>query len=247
MFDLEKAAADWLEDLRRSRSLPEADVEALRDRLKGETGQLTARGLSAREAFYVGRSRVTPGYPLPEQCAKAGAREVWKDRFRWIGAGILAYVIFSCLIWLVSLAGTTLAASAGIEWNWLLGTSASLQIALAGLAFLIVLYVLPNARRLGIADAYGSMRRSWIGSAVLYVVLAALAVVLALGSSVASSDSLMYRFGFELRGRHLMDAYSETMAAHDLIFSLVFAVALVSILFVLGGRRKPGPPAEVQR
>ena len=241
MFDVDGATADWLEDLRRSRSLPEPEIEALRDRLKGEIEQLTGHGLSAREAFYVGRSRVAPGYPLPQHHAGAGAREVRKDRFRWIGAGILAYLLFNGLVWLVSLAGTTLVASTDAEYNWLLLSAASLQVLLSGGALLIMVYILPNLSTLGIADAYGSLRRSRVGSFILYVMLAGSAAVLALITPLGTSDSLLYRLGLEPHTEALLNAYGETMAAHEMVFPLVLAVGLVTILFALGGRRKPGP------
>ena len=241
MFDVDAATADWLDDLRQGRSLPEPDIEALRVRLESEMKQLTDHGLSGREAFYVGRSRVAPGCPLPEEYARAGAREGRRDRFRWIGAGILAYLLFNGLVWLLSLAGTTLVASTDAEYNWLLLSAASLQVLLSGGALLIMVYILPNMSRLGIADAHARIRRSRIGSFVLYVILAGSAVVMALISSLAWSDHLLRRLGFEPHTEALLNAYSETMAAHALVFSLVLAMALVTILFVLGGRRKPGP------
>jgi len=247
MFDVARATVDWLDDLRRSRSLREPDLESLKARLKVEMGSLKDQGLSPREAFYVGRSRVTPEYPLPEEHAGAGAQGVRRDRLRWIGAGILAYLFFSCLVWLLSLAGTKLAASAGIDWNWLLLASASLQILLAGGAFFGVVFLLPNMGRLGIAAAFQRLRRSRMGSAVLYLFLVASAIGLALGSSLASGEELLYRFGRGLHGQALRNAYSETMAAHELIFVLALVIALVSILFWLGGRKDPKPPAGVER
>ncbi len=248
MFDVDGATADWLDDLRQGRSLPGPDIEALRVRLRSEMKQLTDHGLSGREAFYVGRSRVVPGYPLPEEYARAGAREVRRDRFRWIGAGILAYLLFNGLVWLLSLAGTTLVASTDAEYNWLLLSAASLQVLLSGGALLIMVYILPNMSRLGIADAYASIRRSRMGSFVLYVILAGSAVVLALISPLGwSSDYLLRRLGLEPHTEALLNAYSETMAAHEMIFSLVLAVALVTILFALGGRRKPGPRVGGER
>lgn len=242
MFDVDGATAEWLDDLRRGRSLPEPEIEALRDRLGSEMKQLTGRGLSAREAFYVGRSRVAPGCRLPEQQTGAGAREVRRDRFRWIGAGILAYLLFNGLVWLVSLAGTTLVGSTDPSYNWLLLSAASLQVLVSGGALLIMVCILPNLSTMGIADACGSIRRSRVGSFILYVMLAGSAAVLALIAPLGgSSDPLMYQLGLEPHTEALLNAYSETMAAHEMIFPLVLAVGLVTILFVLGGRRKPGP------
>ena len=77
-------------------------------------------------------------------------------------------------------------------------------------------------------------------SVVLFVFLVVSAVVLALGSSLASGDELLYRFGLALHIEDPSGAYSQTMAAHYLL-PLVLAVGLVTILFALGGRRKPWP------
>ena len=78
-----------------------------------------------------------------------------------------------------------------------------------------MVYILPNLSRLGIADAYARIRRSRTGSFILYVILAGSAVVMALISSLAWSDHLLYRWGFEPHTEALLNAYSETMAAHD--------------------------------
>lgn len=247
MFDLDKATSDWLGELRRTGSYHESDLEGLRDRLKSEMRQLMDQGLSAREASLVGRSRVTPGHGLPEQYAKAGTRQVWIDRFRWIGAGVLAYLLFNGVVWLLSLAGTALAASAGITGNALLATSAFLQILCTCGAFVVVLYVLPNMRSLGIASGYERIRRSRVGTVVLYVICAGLAGVLTL-VTLTSWEELLYRSGvFREETQSLIDAYSETMAAHYMVLSLVLAVALVSILFFLSGRKRREPRVRAQR
>ena len=242
MFDLGKATADWLGDLRVSGSLQESDLEGLRDRLRAEMGQLIDHGLSAREAFLVGRSRVVPGYPLPEQQVKAGARELWRGRFLWIGAGILAYLAFDSIVGLLSYGGSVLAVNAGLEWNSLLIANLLLQTLLTLGAFLFMLHVLPRTKRFGIAGRYQRMRQSRTGTVVLYVISIALAVVL----SLVSLDGLLFDWGAPRLGWDFMNAVSETMAARFFL-SVPFAIALVSVLFVLGRHQKREPHVRAER
>lgn len=256
MFDLDKATADWLGDLRGSGSFEESDVWGLRSQLKDEIGQLMDHGLSAKEAFWVARSRVEGGNGLPEEYATTGARAVWKRRFLWIGAGILAYLAFNCLVGLLSYGSTAVAAGAGIEWNALLVVSLSLQILFTCGAFLIMLYVLPNMRRFGIANRYQRMRQSRTGTVVLYVVFIALAIVLSLASwdgqlfergMVRVWNGLLFESGMpRVVGESLMNAYSETMVARYILLVLL-AISLVSIVFVLSWRKKRDPHVRVER
>jgi hypothetical protein len=242
VFDIERATADWLGDLRRSGSFQESDLEGLRHRLEDETAQLMHHGLSAREAFLVGRSRVVPGYPLPEHQVKAGARGLWRGRFLWIGAGILAYLAFDSIVGLLSYGGSVLAVNAGLEWNSLLIANLLLQTLLTFGAFLFMLHVLPRTKRFGIASGYQRMRQSRTGTVVLYVISIALAVVL----SLVSLDGLLFDWGAPRLGWDFMNAVSETMAARFFL-SVPFAIALVSIVFVLGRRQKREIHARVER
>jgi len=242
VFDVDKATADWLGDLRGSGSFQEGDLEGLRDRLRAEMGQLVDQGLSAREAFLVGRSRVVPGYPLPEQQVKAGARGLWRGRFLWIGAGILAYLAFDGIVGLLSYGGSVLAVNAGLEWNGLLVANLLLQTLLTWGAFVFMLYVLPRTKRFGIASGYQRMRQSRTGTVALYVMSIALAVVL----SLVSLDGLLFDWGARRLGWDFMNAVSETMAARFFL-SVPFAIALVSILFVLGRRQKRELQVRVER
>ena len=242
MFDLDRATSDWLDDLRRTGSYEESGLDGLRDRLRAETGQLMDHGLSAREAFLVGRSRVVPGYPLPEQQVNAGARELWRGRFLWIGAGILAYLAFDSIVGLLSYGGSVLAVNAGLEWNALLVANLLVQTMLTCGAVLFMLYVLPRMKRFGIASGYQRMRQSRTGTVVLYVISIALAVVL----SLVSLDGLLFDWGAPRLGWDFMNAVSETMAARFFL-SVPFAIALVSVLFVLGRHQKREPHVRAER
>jgi len=243
MFCLEKATADWLGDLKHSGSFEESDLEELGSHLEDEIGQLSDHGLSEKEAFWVAMSRVGTRNDLPEEYAKTNSRAVWRHRFWWMAVGVLGYLAFNCLVPFFYLGSALVAACAGIDGIPLLISSLSLMIVVACGALLLAWHFLPKMKTFGNRSRYQRARQSRTGTVVLYVLCIAVAMVL-VG---------LYVYGGLFIPRIVQGDREVTMEAQDAylvareVFSLLFAVSLVSIVFVVSRPTKREPHLSLGR
>ena len=83
-FDLSDAMRPWRENLSGSPALRAEDVDELESHLRDSIASLETRGLSAREAFWVGASRIGPTDGLDSEFAMLNAERVWLDRAEWL-------------------------------------------------------------------------------------------------------------------------------------------------------------------
>ena len=92
MFDLNRALADWRQDMHAQRTLSGADLDELEDHLREEIAQLTGQGLSEEEAFQVARMRLGSPRDLGGEFAMADPAGRRSFRLRWMVVGALALV-----------------------------------------------------------------------------------------------------------------------------------------------------------
>jgi len=107
-FDLNEAMRQWREDLSASAVFRPADLDELEFHLRDSVAALQTKGLSAREAFWLAKSRVGTNEALDCEFGKVNAKQVWLNRALWMVIGWLAIRTLSCLgSVLVNLAAVT--------------------------------------------------------------------------------------------------------------------------------------------
>ena len=242
MFDLSKSTADWLGDLRLSEALEETDLEELESHLKDEIEQLMDKGLSEKEAFWVATSRAGTREELPREYAKVNSRPVWRHRFLWMAVGVLAYLFLSTVIGLLSEGAAVAMVSSGIgsDTFLLLGAgmdsaalvSFSVQVLLT-CAALACLYLALARDSLGFSSRLGKARRSRPRTMILYAAAVALMPLLVMSQLVV--HIVMSRWLAE----ETVQTASVAASWGEFIFSILLAVFLVSIVFVLSRSIKP--------
>jgi len=241
MFDLSESTADWLGDLRQSEAFEETDLEELEDHLRDEIEQLMEKGLSEKEAFWVATSRAGTREELPREYAKVNSRPVWRHRFLWMAAGVLAYLFLSTVIGLLSEGAAVATVSFGIgsDTFLLLGpgmdsaaiVSLSVQLLLTCVA-LACLYLALSRDSLGLSSRLSQARRSRPRIMILYAAAVALMPLLVMSQLVV--HILMAR----LLAEETVGLASGAASAGGAIFSILLAVFLVSMVFVLSRPKK---------
>jgi hypothetical protein len=250
MFDLMKSTADWLGDLRQSEAFEETDLEELENHLRDEIEQLMDKGLSEKEAFWVATNRAGTREELPSEYAKVNSRAVWRHRFLWMAVGVLGYLLVSTLIAPLSWGAAVAMVSSGIgsDTFLLLGTgmdlpaivSLSVQLLLTCLA-LACLYLALSRDSLGFSSRLGKARRSRPRTMILYAVAVALMPLLVMLQVVVRI--IMTRWlTVETFGMA-----SAAASAGAVTSSILLAVFLVSMVFVLSRPRKTGLQASPGR
>ena len=245
MFDLGGSTAAWLGDLRQSEALEDEDLEELETHLKDEIEQLMDKGLSEKEAFWVATSRAGTREELPREYAKVNSRPVWRHRFLWMAVGVLAYLFLSTVIGLLSEGAAVAMVSSGIgsDTFLLLGTgmdlpaivSLSVQLLLT-CAALACLHLALARDILGFSSRLGRTRRSRPRS----IILCAAAVVL------VPLFLILSRLAVPVTLARLLDTNTYGLAAAsasfgEFIFSILLALFLVFVVFVLSRPRKSQP------
>jgi hypothetical protein len=241
MFDLSKSTADWLGDLRQSGALEEADLEELGSHLNDEMEQLMDKGLSEREAFWVATSRVGSREELSEEYAKANSRAVWRHRFLWMAVGAFAYFVLSGMIGLLSdmIAATTELSGFfphsvnvfGLSSYWSIIAVLLVEVILASAA-ISAGYLVLTRDGFEIASRFRRMRRSRTGTVALCTTLVLLLTFLTVQPWLVNT-LLASQIRPEQLGR-----ISVASAVGTALFTILFAVALVSIAFVLSRPNK---------
>jgi hypothetical protein len=250
MFDLGGSTAAWLGDLRQSEALEDEDLEELETHLKDEIEQLMDKGLSEKEAFWVATSRAGNREELPREYAKVNSRPVWRHRLLWMAAGVLAYLFLSTVIGLLSEGAAVAMVSSGIgsDTFLLLGAgmdsaaivSLSVQLLLTCVA-LACLYLALSRDSLGLSSRLGRVRRSRPRIIILYSAAVALMPLLAMSQLVAR---------IAMARLLPVDTYGTAAGAAswgEFMFSILLAVFLVSMVFVLSRPRKSRPRLSPHR
>lgn len=89
-FDLTRAMARWEHELSSTPGLLPGEIRELRAHLLASIEALRERGLGEEESFWLACRRLgTPG-DLAEEFLKGDPSRLWKDRLRWLAAGVLA-------------------------------------------------------------------------------------------------------------------------------------------------------------
>jgi len=97
-FDLNDSVRQWRESLSGSPALCADNLDELESHLRDSMASLEAAGLSAREAFWVGTSRIGATDGLDSEFAKVNRERVWLDRALWMVVGSLVVVAASSLV-----------------------------------------------------------------------------------------------------------------------------------------------------
>jgi hypothetical protein len=97
-FDLNEAMRQWRENLSASPAFRPADLDELEFHLRDSVALLQTKGLSAREAFWVAKSRVGTNDALDCEFGKVNAEQVWLNRALWMVIGSLAIRTLSSLV-----------------------------------------------------------------------------------------------------------------------------------------------------
>jgi lysylphosphatidylglycerol synthetase-like protein (DUF2156 family) len=251
MFDLGKSTADWLGDLRQSEAFEEADLEELESHLKDEIEQLTDHGLSPKEAFWVATSRLGNREELPDEYAKTNAGTVWRRRCLWIVVGTLAYLVLNCIVELLSYAAAVATVSSGFASDVVIflgpGMDAAFMVSLSVRVLLTCgalggVYLVLSGDRLGLSSRLREARRSRSRIIVFYVATVALTVLfltlLQFAATILSTRWLT---------AHTVVNASGAASAGNVIFSVLFVLFLVSMVFVLSQPRKSKLHAGLER
>ena len=242
MFDLSESTADWLGDLRQSEAFEETDLEELENHLRDEIEQLMEKGLSEKEAFWVATSRAGTREELPREYAKVNSRPVWRHRFLWMAAGVLAYLFLSTVIGLLSYGAAVATVSSGFASDFVIflgdGMDAAFIVSLSVRILLTCgalgcVYLVLSRDRLGLLNWYGRARRSRSRIIVFYAATVALTVlILTLAQFVAPIVSTRW-LAVEEVGRA-----SGGTSVGNLIFSVLLVLFLMSMAFVLSRPKK---------
>jgi len=243
MFDLEKSTADWLGDLRQSGAFEDFDLEELRSHLADEMEQLVDKGLSEKEAFWVATSRVGTREELPREYAKVNSRAVWRHRLMWMSVAILAYLILNGIIGLLSQGAAVATVSSGFASDLVILLGAGMDAAfIVSLSVRVLLtcgalgcvYLVLYRDRFGLLNWHGRARRSRSSIIVFYAATVALTVLFLTLSQFVGVAILSTRWlTVETWG-----TASSAASAGNVIFSVLLAVFLVSMVFVLSRPKK---------
>jgi hypothetical protein len=241
MFDIDKSTADWLSDLRQSGALEEADLEELGSHLKDEVEQLTDKGLSEKEAFWVATGRLGNREELPDEYAKANTQAVWRHRFLWMAVGILAFLVLNFLIGLLSYVPTLVAVSSGIDGDSAVIVSLSSQILLTCGAVASAYFIL-SRDRFEVSTRFRKARRSRSRIIVFYAIpLTLLGILMSLWWGVA--PILLPRVANYVT---LSTVWYATQVG-SAVFSIVVVVSLAYIALVLTRPKKSGLHLSLER
>lgn len=115
MFNLNKAIAEWSQNLARGGTCRRSDITELEGHLREEVEHLKGSGLTEEEAFLVAARRLGDTKTLTEEFAKINAGTVWCHRLFWMAVGILSYCILKFLILATSGACVWIAAVNGLK------------------------------------------------------------------------------------------------------------------------------------
>ena len=97
-FDLSDSIRRWRQNVSGSPALCADDLDELESHLRDSIASLETRGLSAREAFWVGTSRIGTEDGLDSEFAKVNRERVWLDRALWMVVGSLGVLAASSLV-----------------------------------------------------------------------------------------------------------------------------------------------------
>ncbi len=97
-FDLNEALRQWRENLSASPVFRPADLDELEFHLRDSVAALQTKGLSAREAFWVAKSRVGTNDTLDCEFGKVNAEQIWLNRALWMLIGLVAIRTLSSLV-----------------------------------------------------------------------------------------------------------------------------------------------------
>jgi len=104
VFDLNDAMRRWRRDMSASPALRAHDLDELEFHLRDSVALLQTKGLSAREAFWVAKSRVGTNDALDCEFEKVNAEQVWLNRALWMVIGSVAIgALFDLVSTLVTL------------------------------------------------------------------------------------------------------------------------------------------------
>jgi hypothetical protein len=90
-FDLNRAIADWRQQMAQSPAYRAEDLEELQAHVCDAVAALTEQGLSEEEAFLVTIRRLGSHRALEPEFARVNAADVWLHRLLWMVLGIQAW------------------------------------------------------------------------------------------------------------------------------------------------------------
>lgn len=90
-FDLNRAVAQWRENLAQLPAFQYENLEELESHLRDSVATLAQRGLTGEEAFLIATRRAGSGAVLGAEYGKVNAPSIWLNRLLWMLIGIQAY------------------------------------------------------------------------------------------------------------------------------------------------------------
>jgi hypothetical protein len=97
-FDLNEAMRQWRQIMSASPAFHPDDLDQLECHLRDSVAVLQTKGLSAREAFWVAKSRVGTIDELNCEFGKVNAEQVWLNRALWMVFGSVAIGVLSGVV-----------------------------------------------------------------------------------------------------------------------------------------------------
>ena len=97
-FDLSDAIRRWKASLAGSPAFRPGDLDELEAHLRDSVASLEAKGLFAREAFWIALSRMGTPDALDAEFGKVNANRVWLERALWMVAGSLGLQAVASLV-----------------------------------------------------------------------------------------------------------------------------------------------------
>jgi len=159
------------------------DLDELEFHLRDSVALLQSKGLSAREAFWVAKSRVGTNDALDCEFGKVNADQVWLNRALWMVLGLVAMGMLSTLLSALANLSTVVVHNLTGEER-LLGPL-SLIVYLAAFIGLLLLVWRSGRRSNGIVWQIGSwMKTHPIAAAIRVFLFMALSSVIAWGVNV---------------------------------------------------------------
>lgn len=149
MFDLNQNIENWRRELRGNPSMSQEDVDELVSHLQDEIENLTGRGLSEEEAFWVARRRLGDASALSVEFSKVNRAAIWRQRLLWLLTGYFLLTMVPQLVKLLTLPLYLLDLTGGFVTIHIMGTPVPiaflvLGLLVAGSAFLLVVRLLAD-------------------------------------------------------------------------------------------------------
>lgn len=234
MFDLNEAISNWKLSFGQNGKCGTEDVLELEVHLREQVGILVRSGLSEREAFLVGISRLGAPEEISDEYAKADPAQFWRHRCLWMAVGVLCWWSLALLKEVFLAIAAVVALSLGVRNGLELG------IASVAVNILFLLLLVLGGRKLYSRD----VPRIWNSKLAAFTATrarVALCVVgvLLVGVVAKGVASLPMLYALKVLPDEHVARYGTYAMAADSALIAILTVTIVTFVFWHAGRR-PG-------